>query len=174
MSESDVVCEDVQTPSVSSVEDSEEREEVSGGPGEQLEEDEDVQCSDGGSGHDGDDVDDDENVGENEIGEEVSEDAVEDGSDEQLEGGKDVQCHDVDFDYVDEEGEILEEKEEIVAEELDDKDNPKRSESSEVSCLDSDSEVTNQGSSTRNNLSESGVRKERVPKVHHRKVRRSG
>ena len=56
VSESDVVCEDVQTPSVGSVEDSEEREEVSGGPGEQLEE-EDVQCSDGGSGSDGDDVD---------------------------------------------------------------------------------------------------------------------
>ena len=46
VSENDVVCEDVQTPSVSSVEDSEEREEVSGGPGEQLEEDDDVQCSD--------------------------------------------------------------------------------------------------------------------------------
>ena len=45
VSENDVVCEDVQTPSVSRVEDSEERKEVSGGPGEQLEEDEDVQCS---------------------------------------------------------------------------------------------------------------------------------
>ena len=32
--------------------------------------DEDVQCSDGGSGCDGDDVD-DERIGENEIGEEV-------------------------------------------------------------------------------------------------------
>ena len=47
VSENDVVCEDVQTPSVSSVEDSEERKEVSCGPDEQLE-DEDVQCSDGG------------------------------------------------------------------------------------------------------------------------------
>ena len=46
MSENDVVCEDVQTLSVSSVEDSEEWKEVSGGPGEQLE-DEDVQCHDG-------------------------------------------------------------------------------------------------------------------------------
>ena len=73
VSENDVVCEDVQTPSVSSVEDSEERKEVSGGPGEQLEEDEDMQCLDGGSGRDGDDVD-EENVDENEIGEEVSED----------------------------------------------------------------------------------------------------
>ena len=43
----DVVCEDVQTPSVSRVEDSEERKEVSCGPDEQLEEDEDVQCRDG-------------------------------------------------------------------------------------------------------------------------------
>ena len=43
--ENDVVCEDVQTPSVSSVEDSEEWKVVSGGPGEQLE-DEDVQCCD--------------------------------------------------------------------------------------------------------------------------------
>ena len=42
----DVVCEDVQTLSVSSVEDSEEWKEVSGGTGEQLE-DEDVQCRDG-------------------------------------------------------------------------------------------------------------------------------
>ena len=33
-SENDVMCEDVQTPSVSSVEDSEERKEVSGGPGD--------------------------------------------------------------------------------------------------------------------------------------------
>ena len=48
-SENDVVCEDVQTPSVSSVEDSEERKEVSCRPGELLEEDEEVQCSDGGS-----------------------------------------------------------------------------------------------------------------------------
>ena len=36
-SENDVVCEDVQTLSVSSVEDSEEWKEVSCGPGEQLE-----------------------------------------------------------------------------------------------------------------------------------------
>ena len=87
---------------------------------------------------------------------------------------QEVQCHDVDLDYGDEEREIVEEKEEIVAEELDDKDNPQRSESSEVSCLDSDSEETRQYSSTRDNFSESGVRKERVPKVRHRKVRRSG
>ena len=87
-SENEVVCEDVQTPSVSSVDDSEERKEVSGGPGEQLEEDEDVQCSDGGSGHDGDDVDDDENldydderVDVNEIGEEVSEEVCEGADD---------------------------------------------------------------------------------------------
>ena len=46
VSENDIVCEDVQTPSVSSVEDSEERKEVSCGPGEQLEENEEVQCSD--------------------------------------------------------------------------------------------------------------------------------
>ena len=62
-----------------------------------------------------------------------------------------MQCHDVDLDYVDEEGEIVEEeeveKEEIVAEELDDEHNPKRSESSEVSCLESDSEETSQYSS---------------------------
>ena len=44
-SQNDVVCEDVQTPSVGSVEDSEEWKVVSGGPGEQLE-DEDVQCRD--------------------------------------------------------------------------------------------------------------------------------
>ena len=44
VSENDVVCEDVQTPSVSSVEDSGERREVSCGPGEQQE-DEDVQLS---------------------------------------------------------------------------------------------------------------------------------
>ena len=37
VSENDVVCEDVQMPSVSSAEDSEERKEVSGGPEEQLE-----------------------------------------------------------------------------------------------------------------------------------------
>ena len=100
----------MQTPSVGSVEDSEEREEVSGGPGEQLEEDKDAQCLDGGSGSDGDDVD-DKCVGENkireevseevceaagdechaEIGEEVGEDAVEDGSDEQPEEGEDPQ-----------------------------------------------------------------------------------
>ena len=46
MSENDVVCEDVQTLSVSSVEDSEEWKEVSGGLGEQLE-DEEVLCRDG-------------------------------------------------------------------------------------------------------------------------------
>ena len=103
----DVVCEDVQTPSVSSVEDSEEGKEVSCGPGEQLE-DEDVQCSDGGSGSDGDEVGDErvdekegvneieEEVGEEagdecdeEIGEELREDAVEDGSEEQLEDAED-------------------------------------------------------------------------------------
>ena len=109
VSENDVVCEDVQTPSVSSAEDSEERKEVSGGPGEKLEEDEDVQCSDGGSGCDGDDVD-DKCVGENEIGEEVSqevregagdecdeeigEELGEDGSVERLEDGEEVQCQD--------------------------------------------------------------------------------
>ena len=48
------------------------------------------------------------------------------------------------------------------AEELDDEDNPNRGESSEVSCLDSDSEETSQYSSMRDNFSESGVRKERV------------
>ena len=108
-SENDVVGEDVQTPSVSSVEDSEERREVSCGPGEQLE-CEDVQCSDGGSGCDGDDVD-DKCVGENEMGEKVSEEVcegagaqcdeeigeelrahvVEDGSEEQLEDAEEVQ-----------------------------------------------------------------------------------
>ena len=105
-----------------------------------------------------------------------------DGSEEQLEDGEELQCHDVDLDYGDEEGEIVEEKEEVEereagkaeAEELDDEDNPNRGESSEVSCLDPDSEETSQYSSTRNNLSESGVQKERVPKVRHRKVRRSG
>ena len=59
-SENDVVCEDVQTPSVCSAEDSEERKEVSRLPDEQLE-DGDVQYYDGGSGRDGDDVD-EENV----------------------------------------------------------------------------------------------------------------
>ena len=84
---------------------------------------------------------------------------------DRLEDGEEVQCHDVDLDYGDEEREIVEEKEEIVAEELDDEDNPNQGESSDVSCLDSDSEETNPYSSTRNNLSENGVRKERVPKV---------
>ena len=84
-----------------------------------------------------------------------------------------MQRRDVDLDYVDEGGEIVE-KEEIVAEELDHEHNPKRSESSEVSCLDSDSEESRQYSSTRNNFSESGVRKQRIPKVRHRKVRRRG
>ena len=168
--------------------------------------DEDVQCSDGGSGRDGDDVD-DECVDENEIGEEVGEEVCEgavdeeigeelgeDGSDEQLEDGEEVQCHKFDLDYGDEEGGIAEEEEveeeegieeekegveereagKAEAEELDDEDNPNRGESSDVSCLDSDSEETNQYSSTRDNFSESGVRKERVPKVRHRKVRRSG
>ena len=65
-------------------------------------------------------------------------------------------------------------EEERKAEELDDEDNQKRSESSKVSCLDPDSVETNPYSSTRYNFSESGVRKERVPKVRHRKVRRSG
>ena len=59
---------------------------------------------------------------------------------------------------------------EVEAQELDDEDSPNRGESSEVSCLDSDSEETSQYSSTRDNFSESGVRKERVPKVRHRKV----
>ena len=61
-----------------------------------------------------------------EIGEELGEDAVEDGSEEQREDGEKVQCHDVDLDYVDEEGEIVEKKEvekegleERKAEELD-------------------------------------------------------
>ena len=130
---------------------------------------------------------------EKKVGEEVcegaGEDAVEDGSEEQLEDGEEVQCHEVDLDYGDEEGEIVEEKEEGIeeekegleereageaeAEELDDEDNPKRSESSEVSCLDSDSEETSQYSSTRDNFSESGLRKERVPKVRHRKVEKA-
>ena len=186
VSENDVVCEDVQTPSVSSVEDSEERKEVSGGPGEQLEE-EDVQCSDGGSGRGGDDVDEErvdekedvDEIGE-EIGEELGEHVVEDGSEEQLEDAEELRCHEVDLDYGDRKGEIVEEQEEKEGleerqeEELDDEDNPKRSESSEVSCLDSDSEETSQHCSTRDNFSESGVRKEWVPKVRHRKVRRSG
>ena len=74
---------------------------------------------------------------------------------------------------MDEEGEIVE-KEEIVAEELDGKHNPKRSESSEVSCFDFGSEEISQYSSTRNNFLESGVRKERAPEVRHRKVRSRG
>ena len=111
-SENDLVCEVAQTPSVSSVEDSEERKQVSGRPGEQPEDDEDVQCSDGGSGRDGDDAD-DERVYENEIGEEVDEEIGE----EQLEVGEEVQCNDVDLDYGDEEGEIVEEKK-VEAEEL--------------------------------------------------------
>ena len=78
------------------------------------------------------------------------------------------------MDCGDGEGEIVEENEEIVAEELDDEHNPKLSQGSEVSCLDSDSEETNPYSSTRNNFSESGVRKERIPKVRRRKVRRRG
>ena len=133
-----------------------------------------MQCSDGGSGSDGDDVD-DERVGENEIGEEVSEevgegvgdkgdeeigeelgeDGVEDGSDKQLENDEEVQCHEVHLDYGDEKGEIAEEEEveerevgKAEVEELDDEDNPKRGESSEVSCLDPDSEETSQYSST--------------------------
>ena len=81
VSENDVVGEDVQTPSVSSVEDSEERKEVPGGPDEQLEEDEYVQCSDGGSRRDGGDVD-DTYVDENETGGEVSEDVCEAAGDE--------------------------------------------------------------------------------------------
>ena len=85
-----------------------------------------------------------------------------------------------DLDYGDEKGELVEEEEdkegfeERQVEELDDEHNPKLSESSEVSCLDSDSEEASQYSSTRDSFSESGVRKERVPKVHHRKMRRSG
>ena len=78
------------------------------------------------------------------------------------------------MDCGDGEGEIVEEKEEIVAEELDDEHNPKLSQGSEVSCLDSDSEETSQYSSTRENFLESGVRKERIPKVRRRKVRRRG
>ena len=115
-----------------------------------------------------------------EIDEELGEDAVEDGSDEQLEDDEEVQCHEVDLDYGDEKGEIVEEEEEKEGleerqvEELDDEHNPNRGESSEVSCLDSDSEETSQYSSTRDSFSESGVRKERVPKVRHRKVRRRG
>ena len=81
VSENDVVCENVQTPSVCSAGDSEERKGVSCGPGEQLEEDEDVQCYDGGSGRDGDDVD-DECVDEKEIGDEVSEEVCEGAGDE--------------------------------------------------------------------------------------------
>ena len=140
-----------------------------------------MQCSDGGSGRDGDDTDDEcvdenetgEEVGEEvcegagdecdeEIGEELGEDAVEDGSEELLEDGEE--------EGTEEEGEAGK----AEAEDLYDEDNPKRKESSDVSCLDSDSEETSQYSSRRNNLSESCVRKERVPKVRHRKVRRSG
>ena len=79
-------------------------------------------------------------------------------------------CHEVDLDYGDEKGEIVKEEEEKEGleerqvEELDDEHNPNRSESSEVSCPESDSEETSQYSSTRNSFSESGVRKERVPK----------
>ena len=57
-SEDDVVCADLRTASVCDAESSEERKEVACGPEEQLEDDEDVQCSNGGSGCDGDDVDD--------------------------------------------------------------------------------------------------------------------
>ena len=84
------------------------------------------------------------------------------------------------MDYGDEKGEIVEEQEEKEGleerqvEELDDEHNPKRSENSEVSCLNADSEETSQYSSTRNIFSEKGVRKERVPKVRHRKVSRRG
>ena len=97
------------------------------------------------------------------------------GPGEQLED-EDVQCRDGDLDYVEKEKEEVEEREpgEVEAEELDDEDNPNQGESSDVSCLDSDSEETNQYSSTRENFSESGVRKEGVPKVRHRKVRRRG
>ena len=139
-------------------------------------------CIRDSSGSDGEDVG-DERVDENEIGEEVSQEVREGagdacdeyGSDEQREDAEEVQCQTVDLDYVDEEGEIVEkkevEKEEIVVEDLDDEHNPKRSESSEVSCLDSDSEETSQYSSTRDNFLESGVRKQRIPKVRHRKVK---
>ena len=83
---------------------------------------------------------------------------VEDGSEEQLGDAEDVQCRDGDLDYVDEEGEVAEEEEveeeegieeekkgveEREAGELDDEDNPQRSESSDVSCRDLDSEETN-------------------------------
>ena len=97
---------------------------------------------------------------------------------QEREDAEEVQCQKVDLDYVDEEGEIVEkkevEKEEIVVEDLDGGHNPKRSESSEVSCLDSDSEETSQYSSIRDNFLESGVRKQRIPKVRHRKVSRRG
>ena len=84
---------------------------------------------------------------------ELREDAAEDGSEEQLEDAEEVQCCEVDLDYGDEKGEIVEEEEEKEGleerqvEELDDEHNPRRSESSEVSCLDSDSEETSQYSS---------------------------
>ena len=65
---------------------------------------------------------------------------------EQREDAEEVQGQEVDLDYGDEKGEIVE-KEEIVAEELDDEHNPKRSQSSEVSCLDSVSEEISQYSS---------------------------
>ena len=95
---------------------------------------------------------------------------------------EDVQCRDGDLDYVEEEkeeveerepGEIVEEKK-VEAEELEVEDNPNRGKSSQVSCLESNSEEKNQYSSTRDSFSESGVQKERVPKVRHKKVTRSG
>ena len=81
---------------------------------------------------------------------------------------EEVQCHEVDLDYGDEEGGIVEEEEvdkeegieeekkgleerevgKAEAEELDDEDNPNQGKSSDVSCLDSDSEEANQYSST--------------------------
>ena len=66
-----------------------------------------------------------------------------------------------------EEEDGLEEREagEAETEDLDDEDNQNRSESSDVICLDSDSEETNQYSSTRDNFSVSDVRKERVHKI---------
>ena len=67
---------------------------------------------------------------------------VSSGPGEQLED-EDVQCHEVDLDYGDEEGEIVEEKK-VEAEELEVEDNPNRGKSSQVSCLDSNSEETNQ------------------------------
>ena len=93
-----------------------------------------------------------------------------------------MQCRDGDLDYVEEKkeeveerkpGEIVEEKK-IEAEELEVEDNPNRGKSSQVSCLDYNSGETNQYSSIRDSFSESGVQKERVPKVRHKKVRSSG